>query len=387
MSGIIMLCGQQQFDAQDNPLNGGQIYMLQAGTLTPQNGFKDAALVNPYTNPIVLDSTGRVPLIYFADGLIRVRITDINGVLMFDFDNIPVLGQSGGTSIVDTSDASARLATADIKARYGSGSLAGWVRANGGSIGNINSPATERANPDCQNLFMYLWNLNDPDLPVSPSRGTSAAADWAATAPWKTVALPDFRGCFLGAVDGMGQANTGRLSTNNFTGTKDQTTLGAFAGFEFFQLTGSHLPTHNHGIVENTTHVHSINFTSQSENANHTHNVTVGGNTGTSNNSLDHQHTGVPATAGFAVAPGAVGAPSPGPTNTGGIAGGSPAIDHTHSWGGTFGSGIESTVHQHQIIGNTNPGFTGGFTIQNAGSGLNKYVVPPVRLVTFYIKL
>ena len=353
MSGIIMLCGQQQFDANDNPLNGGLVYMLQAGTLTPQNGYKDIALANAYTNPVVLDASGRIPLIYFADGLIRIRITDSSGVLQFDFDNIPVLGQSGGSSIVDTTDTSARFNTGDLKQTYGSGPLAGWVRANGGSIGNVNAPATERANPDCQALFMYLWNLNDADLPVMPTRGATAAGDWSATAPWKTVQLPDFRGTFIGGLDGMGQTVTGRLTSHNFGG-KAPTVLGAFAGAEWFQLTTNELPSHAHAVSD-PSHAHSVSDPS------HAHGV----------NDPSHTHT-ASTNAQFLTGAGAVGV-------TGGIGAGIAGININPAATGISIAGAFTGIG---IFGALT-----GIQIAAAGSGNPKYALPPVRLITFYIKL
>ena len=66
---------------------------------------------------------------------------------------------------------------------------AGWVRCNGRTIGSASSGATERANADAEDLFLFLWtNFADAQCAVSSGRGASAAADWAAN---KTIALPD----------------------------------------------------------------------------------------------------------------------------------------------------------------------------------------------------
>ena len=260
MSGVIMMCGQQQLDSLGAPLAGGLVYMLQSGTLVPQNGFRDQLLINAYPNPLALDASGRVPVIWFADGTIRIRLTDASGVLQFDSD-LPILGVSsggpGGTPI-DTSDPTTRYITGDMKFRYGGGPLAGYVRCNGLTIGPPSSGATERANADCQALFTYLWGLDDGDLVVLPSRGSSAAQDWAATSPFKTLKLPDYNGILLGCNDGgpMGSPPSGRLSLNNFVFGKGPNELGAAAGREYILIDLNSLPSHSHGITD-PTHSHA----------------------------------------------------------------------------------------------------------------------------------
>jgi microcystin-dependent protein len=280
MSGIIMLCGQQQLDNQGDPLVGGLVYMLQSGTLIQQSGFRDAALLNAWPNPLQLDASGRVPLIWFADGTIRIRITDRTGIVLFDADQLPVLGSSsgGGGGGGGTGDPNAQYITGDLKLRYGTGVLAGFVRANGLTIGNTGSSATEFADPTAQNLFQYLWNLNDNvDLPVFPSRGASAAADWAATGPWKTIQLPDFRGLVPAGLDDMGNARATRLTNFNFTGPKDAIVLGAAAGRQFIQLTIAQLAAHNHAaFIFDPTHTHGISPSTIRNQASSGANVTGG---------------------------------------------------------------------------------------------------------------
>jgi microcystin-dependent protein len=259
MSGTITLSGQQQLDLQGNPLNGGLLYTLQAGTVVPQNGFKDIGLVNVYSNPITLDASGRIPPVYFVDGSIRIRLTDRNGVLLLDYDNLPVIGGSSSGAIVDTTDPNSKYNTGDFKIRYGSGALAGFVRANGQTIGRPSSGATERANADCQALFTYLWGLNDQFLPVAPSRGGSAAADWASTSPFKTIQLPDLRGRVFAGADTMGSAGPAvRISTNNMSFPD---VVGWTGGFDRFLLDINSLPVHNHAIdvsssIVDTGHTH-----------------------------------------------------------------------------------------------------------------------------------
>ena len=88
MAGSISLSLSQQFDELGKPLSGGQLFFIQAGTTSsPQNAFQDAALTLPYPNPLTLDSAGRVPQLFFADGQIKIRLTDKRGVQQLVADN------------------------------------------------------------------------------------------------------------------------------------------------------------------------------------------------------------------------------------------------------------------------------------------------------------
>ena len=53
--------GAQFFDNNGNVLSGGKIYTYQAGTTTPLATYTSSTGVTAHTNPIVLDSAGRVP--------------------------------------------------------------------------------------------------------------------------------------------------------------------------------------------------------------------------------------------------------------------------------------------------------------------------------------
>lgn len=203
----------QQLDQFGAPLAGGHLYLIQAGTVsTPQNGFQDSALTLPWPNPIILSASGRLPQFFLADGSIKIRLTDVNGVEILVADGIIVTGASSGGGGGSPVDATTVLATGDLKCRYGTGVLAGFVRCNARTIGSATSGASERANADTQALFEYLWNT-DANLTVSTGRGASSIADWSAN---KTIALPDWRGRALAALDDMGNSAAGRLTAAGF---------------------------------------------------------------------------------------------------------------------------------------------------------------------------
>ena len=188
---------------------------------TPQNFFQDINLALPWPNPITLDAAGRIPQLFIADGLIKIRLTDAAGVVQLVADNVQVIGSSsGGGGGGTTFDPLSVFLTGDIKARYGvgihPGTVPGWVRCNGYTIGAAGSGATELPHANCQPLFEYLWGA-DTNLVVSGGRGANAHADWLAG---KQLALPDYRGYALAALDDMGNSAAGRYAgSREFSGT------------------------------------------------------------------------------------------------------------------------------------------------------------------------
>lgn len=88
--------GAQLFDNSGNPLSGGLIETYEAGTTTPLATYTTSAGNVAHSNPIVLNSAGRVP-----SGEIWVDYTKIykfvvktsTGVLIATYDNV------GGSAI------------------------------------------------------------------------------------------------------------------------------------------------------------------------------------------------------------------------------------------------------------------------------------------------
>lgn len=257
-SGTISLSLSQQLDNLGKPLAGCKLYTYQAGTVaTPQNAYSDSGLTSVMPNPMTCDAYGRLSQFFLADGSIKVRLTDKNGVTIYTADNILVVGPSGGGGGGGSVDATTVLATGDMKIRYGTGTLDGFVRANGRTIGSATSGATERANSDTQALFEYLWSA-DSTLSVSGGRGATANADWLAN---KTIALPDGRGRTIAGLDDMGGSSAGRLTATYFGASGGcsgalGTTLGAACGGESHTLTTAQIPQHSHGVTD-PGHTHS----------------------------------------------------------------------------------------------------------------------------------
>lgn len=253
MAGTIPLSLTQQFDEFGKPLSGGLLYIMQAGTVsTPQQPYQDAALTIVMPNPIQLDAAGRVPQFFLADGYIKVRLQDKFGVVQLARDGILVIGPSAGGGGGGGVDPTTLIQTGMIAYYYGTGVLGGFVRGNARTIGSASSGATERANADCQALFQFLWTV-DPNLAVTPSRGATAAADWAAN---KQLALPDMRGRVLAFMDDMGNVAAGRLTPSYFGNSA--LILGNWGGLESNTLDIARMPSHYHAAgIYDPQHLHN----------------------------------------------------------------------------------------------------------------------------------
>jgi microcystin-dependent protein len=238
IAGFWNLSRAQQLDSNNELMLGARAYFYQGGTTTPMPVYQDASLALLHQSPVEADADGRFPAVYFDDAtydFYRARVTDASGVEIFDDRAVPIIGQQVGEGGGDVPvDANSVFDTGDVKWRYGTGTLAGWVRCNGRTIGSASSGATERANSDCQDLFEHLWGV-DSNLTVTGGRGASAAADWSAD---KAITLPDVRGKYLFGLDDMGNSAAGVLTGG--------TTLGETGGEEETTLTAAQHAAHTH---------------------------------------------------------------------------------------------------------------------------------------------
>lgn len=330
-AGTVPLALSVQVDSRGNIASGCLLYFYQAGTVaTPQNAFADFGLTTALPNPLSCDQSGRLPIFWLADGLIHIRLTDSSGMVIVD-TTMQVLGPSsgGGGGGGGTVDPTTILQTGDEKIRYGTGSISGFVRENGLTIGNATSGATERANADTQNLFVYLYNA-DPNLIVSGGRSGNALNDFNAS---KQLTLPDMRGRLAAGLADMGNSAASTLTSTYAGCDTTVTTLGAACGSQNHTLSLSELPT---------------------------------GITGTNSNSFN---VNVTETGGFSV------------WNTG-----SAAV--ISAQGGGIAAGVASTgaLGGSMTSAGTVANSVINFSSNNTGGGAHS-IVPPILLKTFYIKL
>jgi hypothetical protein len=96
--------GQQFFDNNGNPLSGGKLYSYEAGTTTPQATYTSVTGLTAHTNPIVLNSAGRVATgeIWVTAGQnYKFVLETSTNVMLVTWDNITGIN---GTGIATNAD-------------------------------------------------------------------------------------------------------------------------------------------------------------------------------------------------------------------------------------------------------------------------------------------
>lgn len=95
----------QFFDNNGNVLSGGKIYTYLAGTSTPTATYTTSAGSISHTNPIILDSAGRVPsgqIWLTADFSYKFILKNSTDVLIGTYDNIPGQGNTDASDVTYT---------------------------------------------------------------------------------------------------------------------------------------------------------------------------------------------------------------------------------------------------------------------------------------------
>lgn len=244
-------------DRNGDPYAGAKAYFFDAQTTTPQIVYKEADLSIPHDHPVVANADGEFPPVFLVEQTShRVRITTADDVTVWDVDGVSVPTTVPPDPPSGETPAEYLYQTGDIKMAWRVSAPTGYVRCNGRSVGAPSSGASERANDDCEALFKFLWN-NDPNLAVSGGRGATADGDWSAA---KRIDLPDFRGRVPVGMDGMGNADAGRVTDDQLG--KDSNTLGSDGGSAVHTLTVAEMPEHKH----------SVSGTAQTA-GEHTHNI------------------------------------------------------------------------------------------------------------------
>lgn len=121
----------QFFDGSGNPLTAGKVYTYAAGTTTPQTAYTTSAGNVAHTNPIILDSAGRVPFggeIWLTDSIsYKFVIANFSDVVIGTYDN--VLGSGSGilANLLNNSDPTKGDALVGFRQSNSGGNLSGSV--------------------------------------------------------------------------------------------------------------------------------------------------------------------------------------------------------------------------------------------------------------------
>ena len=172
----------------------------------------------------------------------------------------------------------------------GSTAPVGWVTLVGLTIGSVASVATERANADCEDLFIHLWNeYADAECPVVGGRGASAQDDWDND---EELTLLDYRGRNVVGVDVDNGAGFAGLLSVAGCGI-DGKTLGTVVGVEEWTLAAVESGTAVHGHANTIAFANpAITGTVSAGGVDHTHGTTTYKDTAADGGKLHGYSTG-----------------------------------------------------------------------------------------------
>ena len=116
----------QFFTNSGIPLSGGKLYTYAAGTTTPAVTYTSSSGATAHTNPIILNSAGRVATseVWLTDNAsYKFLLKDSNDVLIATYDNISGIGNTADLLAYETA----------IAASSGS-SLVGFIQSGAGAV-------------------------------------------------------------------------------------------------------------------------------------------------------------------------------------------------------------------------------------------------------------
>lgn len=374
---------QVERDNNDRRADGAQCAFYLAGTTTALTVYQDASLTTPHGSTVTATS-GRWPTVFipFSTTDYKEVASTSGGTNLWTMDNLdradPV------TAAASTVDATQLLQTGDWVFAPVDEVRAGFVRANGRTIGSATSSpaATERANDDTVNLFTYLWNKTaNAQCAVSGGRGATAAADFAAN---KTITLPDCRGGGPFGLTTMGNSDGANMGSTVFS-NGNATTPCSLGGSNSHTLITGEVPSHTHAGTTNGGGDHNHGgLVGAGGDHNHGGLVGSGGAHTHTITDLGHTHT----TSTFLIDAGTNGATTGTAhhsTSTGSGTGSSTTGISINSGGAHDHSISASGTHDHAI--SSSGTHTHTFTTDAAGGGTAHNNVSKVIMGTWYVKL
>jgi hypothetical protein len=212
----------QFFDNNGNPLAGGKLYTYSAGTTTPQTTFTDSLGATLNSNPIILNSGGRVPSeIWLTDGLAyKFVLYTSNDVLLGTWDNISGIN-SNFVNFINSQEIQTAtsgqtvftLATMEYQPgtnsmtvyvdgvnQYGSGALYAYVETNSTTI-TFNSGLHVGAEVKFTSIQQATGAATDAAQVSYQPAGTGAVTTNVQTKLRETVSVKDFGAVGDGVTD------------------------------------------------------------------------------------------------------------------------------------------------------------------------------------------
>ena len=188
----------QLFDNSAEVLASGKIYFYETGTNTLKNTFSDNAEATANANPVVLDSAGRLPDVFYT-GSARVVIKDSDDVQLEVIDPWIPPDPTGGTKAFDTWDASVTYGADELAM----GSDTKLYRSIAGSNLNNNPVSTSGFWSEANVVYLYdaTRTFKENELCLSGdviyrSIAGSNQANTPASSPtqWRAISTDDFNG-------------------------------------------------------------------------------------------------------------------------------------------------------------------------------------------------
>ncbi|WP_226781964.1 YncE family protein, partial [Oceaniglobus trochenteri] len=120
-------------DGNNKPVSGAFLYTYEAGTTTPVNTFSNLGNTVANEYPVVADGNGVFPAVYLPGGTYKFRMTDPDGAILYEADNVSVV--NGGEIVtVITSDLNLLVPTQYQNTKAAVDAAAGYQRGNGAVI-------------------------------------------------------------------------------------------------------------------------------------------------------------------------------------------------------------------------------------------------------------
>lgn len=197
--------------------------------------------------PIAYDASFQTDIAGYPLGALIASATTVGQYWLSTVDGNTTNPDAGGAGWTPIALLGGTMSTGDWKWRPTQETLAGWIKANGTTIGNGASGASQLADAAAANLFAWHWsNFSNSQCPVSTGRGANAAADFAAG---KTITVLNMKGIVPIGMDTMG-GSPSTLLTGVPATFGSGTQAGSVLGEIFHVLLTAELAAHSHPITD-----------------------------------------------------------------------------------------------------------------------------------------